>query len=531
MRKGGAMMQVKKLVGAILLSNLLLIGCAASPLVEDVKAVEKEAKNSCFDGQARSSEEEWRKHRQDCVRQALMVQTRPHKAKNIILFIADGQGVTSSYLSRLWQGQLAGGYGDEYVQSFEKFPHLALAKTYSLNGQTPDSAATATAILSGVKTRNGVIGMDAKAVPGACDAKGKIPSIADLFSAKGRSVGVISTAPITHATPAAAYANSSNRSWQSDERQPENCQVKDIASQLGSAIQAGSVDIALGGGRAFFLPQADLCEEDQCGKRKDGRDLVAELRIKQPIRYVENREDLRQLDMRDPSPILGLFTAFDMNFELLRKESEPSMTEMTGQAINYLDQNEEGYFLLVEAGRVDHANHATRPSLMVADSAAFAKAVAKAVAKTDPRETLIIVTADHAHSVAAHGYCGRGTPVLGQCFQIDRQGISHKPEPELAADGQAVPVIGYLSGENAVVEHLEMDAKGKLQRKPLKQEALLAPDARGLAALPRPYETHSGVDVAVYARGPYAHLIRGVMEQSTLFEVMHYAAFEEFSSE
>ncbi|HBM61120.1 MAG TPA: alkaline phosphatase, partial [Citreicella sp.] len=125
-----------------------------------------------------------------------------------------------------------GGLGDEYVQPHETFPHVALVKTYSSNGQTPDSAPTAMAMNSGVKGKNGMINiMDTVAVEDcAAGADAGTKLFSEIATEMGKSVGVISTARITHATPAAVYARTVSRDWEDNSALPEGCEQKDIAA-------------------------------------------------------------------------------------------------------------------------------------------------------------------------------------------------------------------------------------------------------------------------------------------------------------
>ncbi|CAN0073841.1 unnamed protein product, partial [Discosporangium mesarthrocarpum] len=147
------------------------------------------------------------------------------KAKNIILFVADGNGVATNYGTRLYAGQKIGGYGDEYVLAHERMPWAALCKTYNTNAQTPDSAGTSTAMHTGHKTKASVIGVSEVAIRGDCPsiADTKLTSIAKELSDMGKSVGVVSTARVTHATPAGAYAHSVDRNYEASV--PEGCDM------------------------------------------------------------------------------------------------------------------------------------------------------------------------------------------------------------------------------------------------------------------------------------------------------------------
>ncbi|MCB1566589.1 MAG: alkaline phosphatase, partial [Xanthomonadales bacterium] len=143
---------------------------------------------------------------------------RGRPAKNVILFIGDGMGISTVTAARILEGQQHGATGEENRLSFEQFPWTALSKTYSVDGQTPDSAPTMTAMMSGVKTNQGLIGVDQATVYNDC-ASGQgheVVSLLELAESAGLATGIISTARITHATPAATYAHTANRNWESD---------------------------------------------------------------------------------------------------------------------------------------------------------------------------------------------------------------------------------------------------------------------------------------------------------------------------
>lgn len=444
------------------------------------------------------------------------------RARNIVLMISDGAGIGTVYATRLFAGQQAGGFGDEHVLPYERFPHLALAKTYTVNAQTPDSAGTGTAIQTGVKTRSGVLGVDARTVRGDCATLSPVKSIGDLFAEAGRSVGYVSTARITHATPAAGYAKSADRSFEVDTALPRDCAgQKDIALQLFERMQAGEVDLALGGGRRSFFPRADEIrdEEGRLGRRGDGRHLIEEAKAA-GFQYAWNAETLAALDLARPGPVLGLFQSSHMEYEHDRTD-EPSLAEMTATAIRALSRSGDGFFLQVEAGRVDHGHHAGNLHRALTDGLAFADAVRVASEMTDPAETLIVVTADHSHALGFNGHCGRGSPITGLCYEIESQGEGHAEAPTLAADGRPYTVAGYLNGDGSI---LRQEAFFAGERPKLTNEEAMAPDYRQQALIPLGAETHSGEDVAIYARGPWAHLLDGTVEQSFIFHVMAHAA-------
>ncbi len=448
------------------------------------------------------------------------------RAKNVILLVADGNGVGTNYATRIFQGQQAGNYGDENVMAKEKLPYLALSKTYNTNAQTPDSAGTAVAMNAGIKTKAGVIGIDETARRGECDdvEAASIQTFGEMVAADmGKSVGIVTTARVTHATPAAVYAHSADRDYEDDSAYAElenGCSVPDIASQLLTKMESGEVDLAMGGGRRHFVPADVEDEEGKTGKRTDGRNLVEEAQAL-GAQYAWDDATFADLDLDGSTPVLALFESSHMKYEHDRT-GEPSLAEMTEAAINHLSSNEDGYYLMIESGRVDHANHDGNVYRTVTDGVAFDEAVAKAIEMTSEDDTLVIVTADHEHAIAFNGYCGRGSPIHGLCFGIDDAGEAHSGELETADDGKPYSAVGYLNGPGSVLIE-QSDGSYVGERPEVTPEEAADPDYLQHALLPRSSETHSPEDVAIYARGPWAHLFDGTVEQSYIYHVMHHA--------
>lgn len=434
-------------------------------------------------------------------------------ARNVIIFIGDGMGVSTLTAARIHQGQSAGKDGESFVTAMDRLPHTALVKTYSHDGQVSDSAPTATAILAGVKTRNGVIGIGPEAAENDCAAsrRHRLPSLFGLAQAQGRATGIISTARITHATPAAAYAHTPQRDWEADgdlsaSARAEGC--LDIARQLIEGQIGSHLDLVFGGGRANFLPEsaADPEYPRQHGKRKDGRDLVAEWRKRNPGgTYVWNSSQFTQADLARTPRMLGLFEPDHMQYEADRSSgaaNEPSLEEMTRAAITMLGSRERGYVLLVEAGRIDHAHHAGSARRALEDTVALDKAVAAALEMTDSADTLVLVTADHSHTFTISGYPARGNPILGAA--------AFGGQPLKARDGKGYTTLGYANGPGAQVDGPRADPLGT---------DTTGLDYRQQALVPLGSETHAGEDVVARASGPMAHLVRGTIEQHSLYYI------------
>ena len=448
---------------------------------------------------------------------------RPAKAKNVILFIGDGMDINTVTAARIFDGQTRGENGEENVLSFERFPHVALAKTYTTDHQVSDSAGTATAMTSGVKTRSGVLNISADVRRGDCAGAlaGAVTTLAERAEDAGLSTGVVSTAEITHATPAAAYAHAADRNWASDADMPEEARAAgcvDIARQLIEFDHGDGIDIVLGGGRANFAPSdaADPEYPERFGQRADGRNLTAEWTAKSLDHvYIWNRADF---DAAGPDKkILGLFEPRHMQFEADRPDDgagEPSLAAMTAKAIAALSADDEGYFLLVEAGRIDHAHHGGNAFRALKDTQAYAEAVRVAREMTSEDDTLIIVTADHGHTMAISGYSRRGAEILGLSVSASDDGSD---APILAQDDKPYTTLGYMNGPGAVFQD---DVDLSEGRPAPTQDEATDKNYRQQALVPTWGETHGGQDVPVYASGPNARLVSGLMEQNVIYHIM-----------
>lgn len=469
-------------------------------------------------------------------------------AKNVILFVGDGMGISTVTAARILAGQLKGQSGEENNLSFDLFPYTGLAKTYNVDAQTPDSAGTMTALISGVKTDVGVIGVNENIVRGDCTtvAGNELVTALELAEIAGKSTGILSTARITHATPAATYAKSADRDWEDDGDMPAaaiSAGCEDIASQLINfepnlearinGVDVDGIEVVMGGGRRSFLPKdATFNSPDAVssveGDRTDGRDLTAEWKTRYPSgNYIFDQTSFDAIETESTSKVLGLFNESHMQYEADRGNDvagEPSLSEMTEKAIKILDNNDNGYFLMVESGRIDHAHHAGNAYNALNDAVELSEAVAKAVELSNSDDTLIIVTADHSHVFTIAGYPKRGNPILGKVVGIGSN------SPSLAADGTPYTTLGYTNGLGFRDLGNETDADEAYNqaidagRKDLSQIDTQAPGFHQEALIPLGSETHAGEDVGVYASGPGAALVSGTNEQNMVFHVMNYAA-------
>ncbi|MGI6611029.1 MAG: alkaline phosphatase [Limnochordia bacterium] len=279
--------------------------------------------------------------------------------RSVILMIGDGMGPH--------QVRLAAAYkGDSLVM--ETLPVQAALSTRAASHAVTDSAAAATALATGYKTNNGMIGVTPDGLPKK--------TILEAAKEAGRATGTITTTHPAHATPAAFVAHVKSRT-----------EYTEIAAQ---ALNAGQ-SIIMGAGAAYFLP------EDLGGKRTDGRHLLEEAQ-ERGYRVVSDHRELATLA---PQLVLGLFggvgsAAMTYTFDRRPTTTEPSIADMTKAALGVLSHAPSGFFLMVEAGRIDTACHDNDALYSIGETLAFDEAVAVAVAYVNQHpDTLLVVTADH----------------------------------------------------------------------------------------------------------------------------------------
>lgn len=459
------------------------------------------------------------------------------RARNVIVFLGDGMSLTTVAAARIRAGQLAGQPGEEYRLSWEDFPHTAFSRTYNTDAQTPDSAGTMTAIATGVKSHMGAIGVAAGDRNDCADSQSKhLLSWLQLAGSAGMSTGIVSTARLTHATPAATYAHSPDRNWESDAdlpRQAQEAGCSDIASQFIDAVRGNRhLQVVLAGGAREFLPDEEVLPGVR-GKRKDGRNLVEEWMAARPNGAFVH--DTAQFEAaRDADAVLGLFELSHMQYEHDRDQDpqgEPDLEAMTRFAIEKLSKNTDGYVLLVEGGRIDHANHEGNAYRALDETASMSRAVQAAVDMTSADDTLIVVTADHSHTLTFVGYPKRGNPILGKV----RGRVTEDDDPQgYAHDALGLPFTtlvyangpGYTGTSRAQPAgpkrhfHEARGIKPATGRPDLTHVDTEQPDFMQEALVPTYSESHGGDDVGIWARGPGSDAFRGSLEQNVIHHVI-----------
>ncbi|XP_053164999.1 intestinal-type alkaline phosphatase [Hemicordylus capensis] len=461
----------------------------------------------------------WKEQASQAIKEALQLRHRHYQAKNLILFLGDGMGIPTITATRILKGQMQNNPGPETPLAMDAFPYVALSKTYNVDRQVPDSAGTGTAYLCGVKGNYETIGVSAAAQHSQCNTtKGnEVISVLQRARLAGKSVGIVTTTRVQHASPAGAYAHVVNRNWYSDANMPQSAideGCKDIAEQL---LRNVDITVILGGGRKYMTPAGTPDPEYPSnplhnGLRRDGLNLIDEWLSSSPpgSKYVWNRTELMSA-ANDPeiSHLMGLFEPSDMKYELNRNNhTDPSLEEMMEVAIKILSRNPKGFYLFVEdkllgGGRIDHGHHDGIAKLALTEAVEFDKAIQRAGELTDEEDTLSVVTADHSHVFNFGGYTLRGTSIFGL-------------SPELAADKKSYTSIVYGNGPG-----FQITSQG---RPNVEFEESESDNYHQQAAVPLNSETHGGEDVAILAKGPMAHLFHGVQEQTYIAHVMAYAA-------
>lgn len=294
--------------------------------------------------------------------------------KNVIIVMPDGMSATHGTVARWYNGGKALA-SDEMVSG--------AIRTYSAESLISDSAPASTAFATGHKSNSKFIGVlpARTTMPGVAQIAEELkykPVATVLEGAKlqGKSVGLVATSNIQHASPAGYSAHTFNRG-----------DYNDIAEQQVYL----DIDVVFGGGKQYLLPTA------QGGKRTDGEDLIAVLKAR-GYQFVEDRKQMANLK---GGKAWGMFAMDDMAYEFDRpafRPEEPSLAAMTRKAIEILAQNKDGFFLFVEASKVDWASHANDPIGVISDVLAFDEAMKVALdfAKKDG-QTLVLGFTDHGN--------------------------------------------------------------------------------------------------------------------------------------
>ncbi|TSB46995.1 alkaline phosphatase [Alkalicoccobacillus porphyridii] len=395
-------------------------------------------------------------------------------AKNVIFLIPDGfsTGYADSYRH----------FKQEGLPVWEEKDMLrGMVATHSADSKITDSAAAGTALATGTKTNNGMLGIS----PEGED----LETIVDLAGQAGKKNGLVATSTINHATPAAFAASVEGRS-----------DYEEIANQF---INHESIDLLLGGGREQYLPP------EEGGIREDGANLITEAE-EQGFTYLETKRDLLHEEAKDDAKYLGLFADDELMPSFGINTIEPSLGQMTSFAIDHLSQADEGFFLMVEGSQIDWAGHDNDAAYAMKDTEAFEEAVALSMdfAEKDG-ETLIVMVGDH-----------------------DTGGLSIQPDDDYnPANLHNVKATGeqmmqkvdhsFSNLEEVVTENTSMsfteDELTTIKESDDPKLALntIVSEKAGMAWTST---DHTAIDVPIYAYGPHAEAFNGNIDNTDVFK-------------
>ncbi len=393
--------------------------------------------------------------------QAVMIPPLSGKVKNIILIIGDGMGIEEITLARLVYGSL----------NMARFPYTGYVLTYSLSGEVTDSAAAATEIATGVMTFNGMIGMTS--INGN---NFKVTTILEIAEMMGKSTGLISTTRITHATPASFAAHVPDRGMETE-----------IAQQL----IMNDVDVLFGGGASRF-----------------SEELLAMAREK-GYQVIFTKEELYSVR---GGKVLGLFARSHLPYVIDRDESIPSLPEMTRVALSILEKNPNGFFLMVEAGRIDHAGHTNDPTSVAAETKELDDVVGVALEYAMERgDTLVVVTADHETGGLSIGVT-YGRSINFELLKSVRKSLESMAR-EISEGADVAEVVSKYSDIELTQEDVEWFNQRVQELLPSRfavSNALGELISRKLG-VGFTTHAHTGVMIPVMAFGPGAEMFTGIM--------------------
>ncbi|EDW82460.1 uncharacterized protein Dwil_GK25119, isoform B [Drosophila willistoni] len=458
----------------------------------------------------------------DELKVALNRELNRRRAKNVVLFVGDGMGPNTVTAARIY------GWKEEGLLSWEHFPHMGLLKTYCADKQVPDSFSTATALFGGVKANYETGGVDANVPLGNCsaslDESHHVQTILKWAQLDGMRTGFVTTTRVTHATPAALYAHVPDRRWECETGMPQEAREQgclDIARQLIEHSTGQQINVIMGGGRQMLVSNVSESPADPldtwASKSQDGRNLIdkwANLKAAQDARYsvVQNNAELRNLKSQETDYVLGIFANGHLKYDHERDQGDagmPSLANMTVKALEVLGNSDKGYLLIVEAGMIDQAHHRGTARKALNEVLGLNEAVEATLNllknKNQMDETMVIVTADHSHSLTINGHPERGANILG-----------------LAGNSKTEQTPYTTLTYGTSYKGFQVDAEQHQRVNPASSDTTDW-EYTQQAAINTDENLHGGSDVTIHARGPMSYLFHGVHEQSYVAHVISYA--------
>lgn len=455
--------------------------------------------------------------------------------RNVILLIGDGMGPEAVGLAVYYNRFMNGMDKRLNMERLMAAGNTGYCLTYQYGTVVTDSASAATALASGVKTRDAILGKDHDGRP--------MKSIVDIARQLGKSAGVISDTRLTHATPAAFYANVVHRDMENE-----------IAAQL---VDRGDLAIALSGGAQHFIPAGMKVEDhpDLKGidkkagwggsRRKDSRDLIGEARNK-GYAFVANDKELLALDAQKTEKLLGLFSASGFPSAIDRQPQHqtgvPRLSQLTEKSLEILKKNPQGFFLMVEGGQVDWVAHGNDVASVLHEMLEFDQTIGlvMAFAEQNP-DTLVIVTADHDTGGLAIAYNNVNPPApvklpSGETWRTKYNFAEKIIFEKMARQKKSFQKMAIDSKGNPAALKKEIEENSAFTISEEQAAALLAKDARIReytefysegTGNPSPrmgrlfgkemntawaVGTHTHTPVMIFANGPLAEKFRGLLD-------------------
>nr|CDS24570.1 alkaline phosphatase [Echinococcus granulosus] len=441
------------------------------------------------------------------------------RAKNVILLLGDGMGLPTISAGRFFVAQEIGLNGSIKKHPFEEWPYNTMARTYDLETSVTDSASSATAYLTGTKTRTGMIGLTGDIGVKQCGTWDKVyfaESVLEAAYKVGKATGVLTNTRITHASPSGCYGHVSYRDMESDANlkkfcpnEYKNMKCQDLACQLIN--DHPYINVMIGGGQKNFYPQnvalpADLSVK---GVRLDNRSLVDEwvnYHKSKGHKYclVSKPSELASCDVSAVDYLLALPYADHMPYNHMISWDEPNLLSYVRKAMKVLDRQANGYFLFIKSGRIDHAHHNNEGRRSLDEMKHFDEIIAYIENTVNLDETLVIVTADHSHSFELVGQPGRFQSVLG----LD-QYYSNNTNDLMPLQG-----LNYMNGPNGLINEARRNP-GILD--------IFSWTYRQQTLVPLPYSSHGGDDVGVYATGPMSPIFHVTVDNTMIAQAMKFA--------
>ncbi|CAH8854790.1 unnamed protein product [Trichobilharzia szidati] len=428
--------------------------------------------------------------------------------KNVILFIGDGMSLNTVTGARYLKAEEMNLQGGDVQLEWENWPVTSLVRTFNSDRLTTDSGSAATAFLSGVKGYFKTLGVTGKVKCCQCtqlkeDQRAKSSLL--YASESGLSTGIVTTTRITHATPAAAYANTLHRDWESiGATSSSGHKCMDVAAQL--LTNASDINVIMGGGSAGFFGSSSTPTFSNRGDRSDSRNLLEEWHIIQSgkqrkHRFMHSNREFKRMNWSSVDYVLGLFAPNHLDY-YINNADQPSLADMTAAAIKVLSRNPKGFLLLVEGGRIDHGHHSNQAKYALTETLELERAVLRAVNLVDSSETLLMVTADHSQAYGLVGYPTRNTSV----FDVD--------DTAKGDDNKSYLISSYFNGPRGLMD-------GRRSDPAVENTFEKSYSAQSLVSMVK--STHSAEDVPIYAKGPFSELFHSSCDNTFIAHVTMYS--------